>query len=751
MSFMQHIQLQRGLKKMKSISLLLILTYSTLLSSAQVMETNPTENFANHWIFGKNVHLEISENKIYQHKINNIDWLEGSTSYSDTKGSLLYYKASSFIKDSNNNIISPQVGGGSDATQGSLFLRHLESEVYYYFASGRSGGSGYSTIESDTISIYLKRLPFLGGEKQQAINHQNGRDIWYANHARQGDSIYFFLIKKQGIIECPVVTHTGLEYTSDANGWSTQGQMKFSPDGRYLAEVSFTRPFGYGIYAMNTEYPTTDSLYIYEKGFTSIYKKNWPYGLEFSPDGTKVYVTAGRANDPQELDHPPVLYQLNLDSLKSDINQETWVSLDSLWNIQAGALQLAPNGKIYVAMPDQTYLGVINNPNELGAASNYVRQGLTLDSGGTSRYGLPTFNQSYFYTPTIDYTYEEDCFSNTYSFNGLDTFQGSSFEWQFRDIGNETVDVRLGKNISYSFPRADSLENKYEVTFIANSGSKKDSVTKILTIRPKLTTHFLGKDTFYCADAQRDFEISLKTPSNMHCVHWGMGVNGDVLEPYSNLIGDTVIGYENFYGHIHANTFRTIDTAGVYTARITNKAFCRTWDTIRVTEIPNPQKPSIQRNGQELESSITAAEYRWYYNGNLKLTTINSQLIPDSNGYWQVQLVSEYGCESQLSDSFNVGFASLKPLNPKPLSFKIYPNPSDGHISIEVPKEGQYNITLSTIGGQLVRLSDSPQGELYRSVNKRIEFELNLANGTYILTLTDEDGKTGSKKIEVVN
>jgi hypothetical protein len=719
------------------------------------METNPTENFANHWIFGRNIHLDFNGNTVNQKPFSFIDFLEGTTCLSDINGNLKYYGAgggdNTYLRTT-IGIDSIPLGFNDYAAQGDIFIEHKEDDSkLYIFSSGREGGCGHSYLLSDFTESTFITFPFLGGEKQQAINHQNGRDIWYANHARQGDSIYFFLIKKQGIIECPVVTHTGLEYTSDANGWSTQGQMKFSPDGRYLAEVSFTRPFGYGIYAMNTEYPTTDSLYIYEKGFTSIYKKNWPYGLEFSPDGTKVYVTAGRANDPQELDHPPVLYQLNLDSLKSDINQETWVSLDSLWNIQAGALQLAPNGKIYVAMPDQTYLGVINNPNELGAASNYVRQGLTLDSGGTSRYGLPTFNQSYFYTPAIDYTYEEDCFSNTYSFNGLDTFQGSSFEWKFRDITNETVDVRLGKNISYSFPRADSLENKYEVTFIANSGSKTDSVTKILTIRPKLTTHFLGKDTFYCADAQRDFEISLKTPSNMHCVHWGMGVNGDVLEPYSNLIGDTVIGYENFYGHIHANTFRTIDTAGVYTARITNKAFCRTWDTITVTEIPNPQKPSIQRNGQELESSIKAAEYRWYFNGNLTLTTINSQLIPDSNGYWQVQLISEYGCESELSDSFFVGFASLKPLNFKPLSFKVYPNPSDGHISIEVPKEGQYNLTLITIGGQLVRLSDSPQGELYRSVNKRIEFELNLANGTYILTLTDEDGKTGSKKIEVVN
>jgi hypothetical protein len=241
----------------------------------------------------------------------------------------------------------------------------------------------------------------------------------------------------------------------------------------------------------------------------------------------------------------------------------------------------------------------------------------------------------------------------------------------------------------------------------------------------------------------------------MHCIHWGaQNSQGDyeVSEPYSNLAGDTVIGYENFYGHINANTFRTIDTAGVYLARITNKAFCTAYDTITVEEYARPQKSVINRSGQELQSSIVAAEYRWYFNGSLKNTTTDSKLTPDSNGYWQVQLVSEFGCESELSDSFNVGFAGIdKRYETLDLTFEIYPNPSDGNITIAVPIEGEYQIKLSTIGGQLVsREGTDFQSELYRSVNKQITLNTNLPKGTYIITLTDEDGNTGSEKIEVV-
>jgi hypothetical protein len=608
----------------------------------------------------------------------------------------------------------------------------------------------YSNTSQNSYVDRRVKLAFNGGEKQQAVNHQNGRDIWYANHAREGDSVFFFLLKKDGMIECPVVTHTGLNYYGGENGWSTQGQMKFSPDGKYLAEAVSSSPFGCGIYRFNAEYPATDSIYIWEKGFVTDYRKNWPYGLEFSPDASKLYISAGRANDLQEPDNPPTLYQLNFDNLKNDINGSSWISIDSMWGIEDGALQLAPDGKIYQAMPNQTYLSVINDPNELGLACNRVRQGITLDSGGISRYGLPTFNQSYFHTPLVDFHYEEDCFTNTYSFKGLDTFGGSSFKWTFRDTRNETVEVRLDKNVFYSFPQADSLENKYEVTFIVSNGSVSDTVIKTLTIRPKLTNDFLGRDTFCCEG--RNPNLTLQTPAKMHCIHWGVGVNGEVLEPYSNLRGDTTVGYENFYGHISANTYRTIDTAGVYTARITNKAFCRAWDTIIVSEKPRPRKSIISRLDNQLNGSISASEYRWYYNGNLKLTTQDSRLDPDSNGYWQVQLVSEFGCESELNDSLLVGFASVPSIKAtNPLSFKVYPNPSDGKVTIEVPENGMYHVTILDLNGKRVRLSDSPQSELYRSKNRRIEINTQLAAGTYILTITDSSGHTGSKKQTIVN
>ena len=55
-----------------------------------------------------------------------------------------------------------------------------------------------------------------------------------------------------------------------------------------------------------------------------------------------------------------------------------------------GSLQLGPDGRIYVAMNNSLYLGVINYPNYKGTACDFAMNGIYLD-GKMSRFGLPNF------------------------------------------------------------------------------------------------------------------------------------------------------------------------------------------------------------------------------------------------------------------------------------------------------------------------------------------------------------------------
>ena len=62
-----------------------------------------------------------------------------------------------------------------------------------------------------------------------------------------------------------------------------------------------------------------------------------------------------------------------------------------------GALQLGPDGKIYVAnSEDSQSLDVINDPNTYGIDADYVPYQVQLAPGTFSNIGLPPFIQSFF-------------------------------------------------------------------------------------------------------------------------------------------------------------------------------------------------------------------------------------------------------------------------------------------------------------------------------------------------------------------
>ena len=706
--------------KMRALITIIVIfiTYGSLMS--QCPETNPQCNAANHWIFGTNIHLEFEGDSVIQHRISGVDWLEGTTSF--TKDSFLWFsfEKRAIKNNKTNTIFLPyEYYGVSTSTQGIIYIHHSEDTTYHSLVSNGYNGGGYTSLT--TLSQWMlldsnSRMPFNGGQKQQAINHQNSRDIWYVNHATTGDSIFFFLIKKEGMLECPVVTYTGNDYWLWA---ATQGQMKFSPDGRYLAEAANNNPFSFAVYETNLEYPRLDSLYVFSKGFGPDYSKNWPFGLEFSPSGKNVYLLAGR----QDPGFPPVLYQIEIDSLQNDTPGigNTWHSLDSFFNVYEGCLQLAPNGKIYHSIPYKNYLGVINQPDSSGLSCNYIRQGLQLDSGGIGQFGAPTFNQSYFYTPAIDFAYEESCQTNEYEFWGRDTFGATNHLWIFEN--GIIADTMRNKSGLFLF----SETGNYKVTYIASNGNVSDTILKNLTIRPKLNPEFLGPDTFYCVGD--NFTYTLSVPEDLHCIHW----NGE--EPYSNLFGDSVIGYENFYGHITGNRYFTVDTAGTYTARITNKAFCKAWDTVKVIEHPLPPIPTITRNGNKVEAVTSAAQYRWYFNGKPIIGKNGKNIDPDTNGYYQVQLISEFGCESLISDSFLVDFASIDIIE-KIGNFKIYPNPSKGELHIQTTIE---NYTLEVY---------DMKGELILSRKNTTSFSIKSA-GSYLIRICS-DNKCATKIISVL-
>ena len=89
-----------------------------------------------------------------------------------------------------------------------------------------------------------------------------------------------------------------------------------------------------------------------------------------------------------------------------------------------GGLQLAPDGKIYVARQFCTTIGVIHNPNIAGLSCNYCEgncgsySGLALAAGTVSQLGLPSFVAVD--NPPQDLSYEDTCVRQVTKFHGTD-------------------------------------------------------------------------------------------------------------------------------------------------------------------------------------------------------------------------------------------------------------------------------------------------------------------------------------------
>jgi outer membrane protein OmpA-like peptidoglycan-associated protein len=153
--------------------------------------------------------------------------------------------------------------------------------------------------------------------------------------------------------------------------------------------------------------------------------------------------------------NPNRVYQYNLQTKGSiATSQVEIIKMDKKNAI--GALQLAPDGKIYVSTSGRNFLGVIQEPNLLGTACSYKADAIELK--GKATYGLPNFVQG---------------FLNTTS-NNLSYFDKNTIK-----VGDKLIlsrvqfDYGLSSLIYSSFTELDALVNymqKYPRTTIKLSG-----------------------------------------------------------------------------------------------------------------------------------------------------------------------------------------------------------------------------------------------------------------------------------------
>lgn len=280
------------------------------------------------------------------------------------------------------NVIVPMP---SNPMQYYLFSVGVTSSIpgFYYSIIDMDQNGGLGSVTQKNVQL----LPFEISDGLQAVKHGNGRDWWVI--CRRCDITsnehLLFLITPTGILGPYSQTIGTSTYTNTT-------RTNFSFNGNKIVETNFSGLIEIFDFDRCTGI-LSNSRIIHEEG--NPYLPFWC--SEFSHNQNILYVSTNEISSS--------LFQLNL------LDTNPWMVRDTLWvqdSIQysGGALELAPNGKIYYASawydglhfnypyPDSAYypenmnLGVINYPDNLGAACDFQPYSFYL--GGSRTYiGLP--------------------------------------------------------------------------------------------------------------------------------------------------------------------------------------------------------------------------------------------------------------------------------------------------------------------------------------------------------------------------
>lgn len=237
-------------------------------------------------------------------------------------------------------------------------------------------------------------LPTIPMAEKIAITSDNNGGYWLVVHRASGNDFYTLHITPQhkNINDLqtiqPIITKIGHQFSDGrayAREWNgVNGQMKFSLDGTKLALALQATTF-FEWYDFNPITGQISNHHQIPAGGTNAYL----YGLEFSPNSLYIYYS----HLPEE-----AIQGTPLQIGQYSITTGTFTDIHTFYSTTAlpryfGSMQLAPDGKIYIAKWEQASLDIIQKPNGDGIGvgnCSFAENGIYLASGSMSKLGLPT-------------------------------------------------------------------------------------------------------------------------------------------------------------------------------------------------------------------------------------------------------------------------------------------------------------------------------------------------------------------------
>lgn len=358
-------------------------------------------NQNNNWFFGYNAGITL--NTIDGDPIaldsSSMFNFEGCSAISDKNGDLLFYTDGIYIFNKYHKIINSKdslLNSHLSSTQSSLIVPIPNSDNKYYIFTTDAGeyyqfedgsyhinrGLNYSKISvlDDNIKIDSLNINLLkkSTEKITATKHANNMDYWVVSRGWDNDEFNIYLITKDGLIE---IISQSIGNITSKNWRESIGYMKFSADSRYLAFVNEGRDYFELFKFDNKLGKFSEPLIISTSG------RFYNYGLEFSTSGKYIFISESKNGEIFR-------YDISSYDIGEIVKSETKIYKESKEEVFIGALQIAPNEKIYFSRYKFKFLGEIANTDSIDCNVNQDAVYLGNDTDGYGAYGLPNMIQS---------------------------------------------------------------------------------------------------------------------------------------------------------------------------------------------------------------------------------------------------------------------------------------------------------------------------------------------------------------------
>ena len=426
----------------KTYRFLLIITFLVLLGS-----TVSAQIETNNWFFGKNAGIDFNDNLVTILSDGAMFTPAGCSSISDKNGNLLFYTNGLQVWNGNHQIMSGSTEQVADikGNQPALIVPKPNDEnVYYIFSTiedyimtphAMAPGVYYAEVVfSDEFPqgkvSHSMRITSTTSTRITAIHHSPTNTIRLITFGREDnleelnrDTFYIFNVTTEGV----QVPGTRITVEEQLTGL---GAMKISPNGKLIAITDIVEDGLIYIYDFNN-----DTLEISLKMSREINVNAIPYvaySVEFSADSEILYFSTTA----------DTLFQFYLTPVPDIFNPALTAYYFVPIGVAKGTLQLASNGKIYIAKyrgADNTpqggpTLSVINRPDKLNEKCDFEADAVTLSPGGSIK-GLPNFVASFLRNRII---IEDQCVTEVFNFD-LDAYtEITDVEWDFGDGNSST-------------------------------------------------------------------------------------------------------------------------------------------------------------------------------------------------------------------------------------------------------------------------------------------------------------------------